>query len=316
MNTYRYFKNCFESTNYKVKVVVCLFIVCTVNFLILSIPSIIPPDTTASIEAALPPPIRAPIGAQPDSPNIVKKDPDIGNTPNEHNGQAPIPLRVVSELSGDKGPRSTKGATPVTPTPPKVNIDVTVMNPPSKTPAVVQNAKISSPPSPAPTVIAKESGLRRQRPLVKKKALLFTMDSISSYEVDSKKGGAAGELLIRHSLETAFKELGMVLHIVSLHESVICCSFPADVFVCNCSVVVVTGVALTVCTSDQQFGRMKGTDFDILIVDPWTWAGKGSYHLLLIVYVVVLSNCIYFPHFLFIFCIVPYLICELILYLV
>eukprot|EP00603_Paraphysomonas_imperforata_P006189 CAMPEP_0114419918 /NCGR_PEP_ID=MMETSP0103-20121206/4282_1 /TAXON_ID=37642 ORGANISM="Paraphysomonas imperforata, Strain PA2" /NCGR_SAMPLE_ID=MMETSP0103 /ASSEMBLY_ACC=CAM_ASM_000201 /LENGTH=194 /DNA_ID=CAMNT_0001588367 /DNA_START=117 /DNA_END=698 /DNA_ORIENTATION=+ len=73
-----------------------------------------------------------------------------------------------------------------------------------------------------------------------KRALLFTMDSISSYEANSKKGGAAGELLIRHSLEHAFQVLG---------------------------------VSLDVMRSDAEFLKAKGDQYDIIIVDPWTWAG-------------------------------------------
>ena len=40
---------------------------------------------------------------------------------------------------------------------------------------------------------------------IPKSALIFTMDSISSYEENSLHGGASGEITIRHSLEDAFK---------------------------------------------------------------------------------------------------------------
>lgn len=68
------------------------------------------------------------------------------------------------------------------------------------------------------------------------------MDSISSYEENSKKGGAAGEILIRNSLEHAFEQLD---------------------------------VDLDVMKSDSEFLAADGAQYDIIIVDPWTWAGKG-----------------------------------------
>ena len=52
----------------------------------------------------------------------------------------------------------------------------------------------------------------------KRRALLYTMDSISSYELESKQGGAAGELLIRHSLTTIFKVLGVHLDVKDTDE--------------------------------------------------------------------------------------------------
>jgi DNA-binding response OmpR family regulator len=51
-----------------------------------------------------------------------------------------------------------------------------------------------------------------------------------------------GELLIRHSLEKAFSELG---------------------------------VALDVITSDNDFLKANMNRYDIVIIDPWTWAAKG-----------------------------------------
>lgn len=46
-----------------------------------------------------------------------------------------------------------------------------------------------------------------------RKALLYTMDSIRSYESASKQGGAAGEILVRKSLEKIFKELNVLLDV-------------------------------------------------------------------------------------------------------
>jgi hypothetical protein len=48
-----------------------------------------------------------------------------------------------------------------------------------------------------------------EAPLPQRMALLFTMDSIRSYESQSKQGGAAGEILVRRSLEKVFGELNI-----------------------------------------------------------------------------------------------------------
>ena len=75
-----------------------------------------------------------------------------------------------------------------------------------------------------------------------RRAVLFTMDSITSYEENSRKGGAAGEILVRRSLEHALGRLGVSLRVVK---------------------------------SDEEFATVSGSDYDIIIVDPWTWAAKG-----------------------------------------
>jgi hypothetical protein len=75
-----------------------------------------------------------------------------------------------------------------------------------------------------------------------KTAVLFTMDSMASYEADSKKGGASGEIMIRRCLMAAFKALGVQLVVIS---------------------------------SDADFNRVDGSKFDIIILDPWTWAAPG-----------------------------------------
>jgi len=76
----------------------------------------------------------------------------------------------------------------------------------------------------------------------RKTAILFTMDSISSYEENSRRGGASGEILIRHSLESAFRELH---------------------------------VDLRVARSDAEFEKLNARLFDFIILDPWTWAAQG-----------------------------------------
>jgi hypothetical protein len=74
------------------------------------------------------------------------------------------------------------------------------------------------------------------------KAVIFTMDCIPSYEENSRHGGAAGELIIRHALESAFKAFN---------------------------------IPLTIIRSDAQFDTCNMNDYTIILLDPWTWAMKG-----------------------------------------
>jgi len=94
-----------------------------------------------------------------------------------------------------------------------------------------------------PTSASKGISMAQNSKEVKfKKALIFTMDSITSYEENSLKGGAAGELLIRHSLEDALQ----------FHK-----------------------VELDVMKSDKEFQMADANSYDIIILDPWTWAARG-----------------------------------------
>eukprot|EP00600_Ochromonadales_sp_CCMP1393_P005461 CAMPEP_0174960418 /NCGR_PEP_ID=MMETSP0004_2-20121128/3695_1 /TAXON_ID=420556 /ORGANISM="Ochromonas sp., Strain CCMP1393" /LENGTH=277 /DNA_ID=CAMNT_0016208793 /DNA_START=226 /DNA_END=1056 /DNA_ORIENTATION=- len=77
---------------------------------------------------------------------------------------------------------------------------------------------------------------------ISKTAVIFTMDSIESYEKNSLAGGAAGELTIRRSLEHAFGELGVTVKVLK---------------------------------SDTEFNKCDLNKFDIIILDPWTWAARG-----------------------------------------
>eukprot|EP01033_Poteriospumella_lacustris_P016172 gene16172-11567_t len=76
----------------------------------------------------------------------------------------------------------------------------------------------------------------------KRKAVIFTMDTIPSYEENSRSGGASGELIIRYALEEAFKEFG---------------------------------VSLQILRSDAEFDACNADDYDIILLDSWTWAMKG-----------------------------------------
>ena len=70
---------------------------------------------------------------------------------------------------------------------------------------------------------------------------------MASYESNSLQGGAAGEILIRKCLADAFAHLG---------------------------------VSLAVIGSDRDFDRINADNFDIIILDPWTWAAKGKIRLM------------------------------------
>jgi hypothetical protein len=86
----------------------------------------------------------------------------------------------------------------------------------------------------------------RRVPSLNKKAVIFTMDCITSYEENSRNGGAAGELIIRHALEDAFKHFNIPLHIVR---------------------------------SDNEFSKCEMREYDIILLDSWTWAAKGKMFL-------------------------------------
>jgi hypothetical protein len=63
------------------------------------------------------------------------------------------------------------------------------------------------------TVPLKAVVLSASKVPARKTALLYTMDSIKSYESASEQGGAAGEILIRSSLAKIFQELNVVLDV-------------------------------------------------------------------------------------------------------
>lgn len=86
------------------------------------------------------------------------------------------------------------------------------------------------------TVRVSGQGSRIQVVKPTRHALLFTMDSIESYEENSKRGGASGEIIIRNSLEAVFRELNVVLDIKR---------------------------------SDRDFENANANDYDFIILDPW-----------------------------------------------
>lgn len=77
------------------------------------------------------------------------------------------------------------------------------------------------------------------------RALIFTMDSIQSYVDASRKGGPAGEILVRRSLEAGLRELG---------------------------------VEPVVARGDDEFFQLAEhhEDFRFVFLDPWTFVGRGA----------------------------------------
>ena len=79
----------------------------------------------------------------------------------------------------------------------------------------------------------------------RKKALIFTMDSITEYVRNAKSGGPAGEILIRESLEWGLRALG---------------------------------VDPVVATSDAEFADLTrdASQYDLFFFDPWTFVSPGE----------------------------------------
>lgn len=78
--------------------------------------------------------------------------------------------------------------------------------------------------------------------LKSKYAIIFTMDSMLDYEKNSMNGGAAGEIIVRSCLEHVLKLLN---------------------------------VSVTIARSDNEFEKSIISQYDFIILDPWTWAAKG-----------------------------------------
>lgn len=68
------------------------------------------------------------------------------------------------------------------------------------------------------------------------------MDTIDTYIQQSRRGGAAGELVVRGSLETVLHTFNVQTHTIA---------------------------------SDAAFEQTTLGEYDFVILDPWTWAGKG-----------------------------------------
>ena len=84
---------------------------------------------------------------------------------------------------------------------------------------------------------------RRKVGLPPPKAFVFTMDSLGGTVEAAARGGPAGEILVRTSLERALKAIGF---------------------------------AVTVATTDAEAASLAVGDFDILILDEWTILAPGG----------------------------------------
>jgi len=158
------------------------------------------------------------------------------------------PLAKRVKVDGDTGSAAAVGRTHVTVSPAMPNVTVRNERPKNLPPAAPVDFTLSPKP---------------------KRAAIFTMDSFPGYEDASKRGGAAGELLIRFSLQHAFdklSELSWSLHMDALRSVLII--YVLRLFIC-------VDVKYSVIQSDAQFASLKADEFDFIILDPWTWAGKG-----------------------------------------
>eukprot|EP01036_Dinobryon_divergens_P033309 gene33309-43065_t len=136
-------------------------------------------------------------------------------------------IQLLSSISSERlDSNSTEAKTNV--------IDAVNTSPRTMKPAIVDTALMTEPQQPI-----------RRKPssyLVGKRAVIFTMDSIESYEKNSLVGGAAGELAVRKSLQRAFTYLSM---------------------------------SFFVAKSDEDFNSCNLNNYDFVILDPWTWAQRG-----------------------------------------
>jgi hypothetical protein len=76
--------------------------------------------------------------------------------------------------------------------------------------------------------------------------LIFTMDSLTGYIENAKRGGPAGEILIRENLQRALVAMGAELHVAG---------------------------------SDEEFARLSAEpaagQYALIFLDPWTFVGPG-----------------------------------------
>mmetsp|Transcript_30721 Transcript_30721/g.93898 ORF Transcript_30721/g.93898 Transcript_30721/m.93898 type:complete len:423 (-) Transcript_30721:59-1327(-) len=100
-------------------------------------------------------------------------------------------------------------------------------------------------PPPRPPLVPRDEERLRRAPFAGKTVLMFTMDSTAQYEANARRGGAAGEITVRKSLERALRELGATVEVAR---------------------------------SDADFSRrcsVARCDADALVLDAWTWAAPG-----------------------------------------
>ena len=154
----------------------------------------------------------------------------------------PLMLRRVSVLPS--------AALPIAMQPVRSHLAVAeaTQHPASETPTVVLRAPLSlnnlrTAALPAAPVVAVQA--RTIPPAARpRRALIFTMDSISDYVSRSKAGGPAGEIIVRESLEWGLREMG---------------------------------ITPVVADSDASFARLAAdaASFDLIFLDPWTFVDPG-----------------------------------------
>lgn len=142
----------------------------------------------------------------------------VGNVDNSHNPLTPLKSNEIARQA-------------------TANIDTTMRLQGTSSSSLLAPSQITTKSGNSPLLTSENTSKG-----IKKKALIFTMDSIPTYEENSLSGGAAGELLIRHSLEAAFKHFNVDVRVIK---------------------------------SDREFEESNAKVYDFIILDPWTWAAKG-----------------------------------------
>jgi hypothetical protein len=101
--------------------------------------------------------------------------------------------------------------------------------------------------------------------LRRKWVLIFTMDSIHTYELNSLRGGAAGKF------KTLFQIIPRILNLSTILGEILIRKCLEYVFVHEFD------MKVDVIKSDEEFDKIDANLYEYIILDPWTWAGKGYF---------------------------------------
>lgn len=167
-------------------------------------------------------------------------------------GLAPISLQKVVDVEGSQPPQATLLSEAASATFSKgIQIAPLALQKPT---AVVPSSSPSSVPSSSatpPSTSPSAAGAGPAAPVAPFRpfrALIFTMDSLTAYIEGAARGGPAGEILIRESLQRQLMSLG--------------------------------ASKIDVAAGDEQFFALTATDaqvnaYDLIFLDPWTVVGPG-----------------------------------------
>lgn len=135
----------------------------------------------------------------------------------------------------------------------------------NKTPSKTQSTP--SLPSSHPVTVAAKTNDPKSGGRNKSKAVIFTMDSIPSYEANSKAGGASGNKLMPPTDQHSLTGRDHSLIQTHLGELIIRGALEATFSK--------LGISLRTIRSDEEFERTNMADYDIILLDTWTWAMRG-----------------------------------------